>query len=35
MVFERDDIEGLDASILSKKELFKYSGHEEYISTLW
>ena len=29
MVFERDDIEGLDASILSKKELFKYSGHED------
>ena len=29
MVYERDDIEGLDASILSKQELFKYSGHEE------
>ena len=32
MVFERDDIEGLDASILSKKELFKYSGHEDTFS---
>ena len=32
MVFERDDIEGLDAAILSKKELFKYSGHEETFS---
>lgn len=32
MVFERDDIEGLDAAILSKKEVFKYSGHEETFS---
>ena len=32
MVYERDDIEGLDASILSKQELFKYSGHEETFS---
>ena len=32
MVFERDDIEGLDASILSKRELFKYSGHEDTFS---
>jgi len=32
MVYERDDIEGLDASILSKPELFKYSGHEETFS---
>ena len=32
MIFERDDIEGLDAAILSKKEVFKYSGHEETFS---
>ena len=32
MVYERDDIEGLDASILSKQEVFKYSGHEETFS---
>ena len=32
MIFERDDIEGLDAAILSKKELFKYSGHEDTFS---
>ena len=32
MVYERDDIEGIDASILSKQELFKYSGHEETFS---
>ena len=32
MVFERDDVEGLDASILSKQELFKYSGHEDTFS---
>ena len=32
MIFERDDIEGLDAAILSKKEVFKYSGHENTFS---
>ena len=32
MIYERDDIEGLDASILSKPEVFKYSGHEETFS---
>ncbi len=32
MIFERDDIEGLDAAILSKKEVFKYSGHEKTFS---
>ena len=32
MIFERDDIEGLDAAILSKKEVFKYSGHEDTFS---
>lgn len=29
MVYDRDDIEGLDASILSHKHIFKYSGHED------
>ena len=32
MIYERDDIEGLDAAILSKKEVFKYSGHEDTFS---
>ena len=32
MIFERDDIEGLDAAILSKKEVFKYSGHDDTFS---
>ena len=32
MIFERDDIEGLDAAILSRKEVFKYSGHEDTFS---
>lgn len=29
LVYERDDIEGLDASILTKKTVLNYSGHEE------
>ena len=29
MVYDRDDIEGLDASILTHPEVLKYSGHEE------
>ena len=29
MVYDRDDIEGLDASILSKQDVLRYSGHEE------
>lgn len=29
MVYERDDVEGLDASILSKPSVLKYSGHED------
>ena len=29
VVYERDDIEGLDASILTKQAVLKYSGHEE------
>ena len=29
MVFDRDDVEGLDASILTKPSVLKFSGHEE------
>lgn len=29
LVYERDDIEGLDASILTKQTVLNYSGHEE------
>ena len=29
MVYSRDDIEGLDASILTNKKVLQYSGHEE------
>ena len=29
MVYERDDIEGLDSSILSHPNVLKYSGHED------
>ena len=29
MVYERDDIEGLDASILTHQKVLHYSGHEE------
>lgn len=29
MVYERDDVEGLDASILTHRSVFHYSGHEE------
>ena len=32
MVFDRDDVEGLDASILTKPSVLKYSGHEETFS---
>ena len=32
MVYERDDIEGLDASILSSPLVLKQSGHEETFS---
>ena len=32
MVYERDDIEGLDATILSGSNIFKYSGHEDTFS---
>ena len=29
IVYERDDVEGLDASILTHPEVLKYSGHED------
>ena len=29
VVYERDDVEGLDAAILTKESVLKYSGHEE------
>ena len=29
MVYDRDDIEGMDASILTHQEVLKYSGHED------
>ena len=32
MVYERDDIEGLDASILTAPKVLKYSGHEDTFS---
>jgi len=32
MVYERDDVEGLDASIIGHQKMFKYSGHTETFS---
>ena len=32
MVYDRDDIEGLDASILTHPDVLKYSGHEDTFS---
>jgi len=32
MIYERDDIEGLDASILTGSDVLKYSGHEDTFS---
>ena len=32
MVYERDDVEGLDASILTSPTVLRYSGHEETFS---
>ena len=29
LVYERDDIEGLDAAILTKQSVLQYSGHED------
>src|SRR5256714_13889326 len=32
MVYERDDIEGLDSSIILNRLVWKYSGHEDTFS---
>jgi glycyl-tRNA synthetase len=32
MVYERDDIEGLDSAIIGHQKMFKYSGHTETFS---
>lgn len=32
VVYERDDMEGLDAAILMNRQVWKYSGHEETFS---
>src|SRR2546423_9483188 len=32
MVYERDDIEGLDSSIILTRAVWKYSGHEDTFS---
>ena len=32
MVYERDDVEGLDAAILTNRKVLHYSGHEETFS---
>ncbi|MFT7433352.1 MAG: glycyl-tRNA synthetase [Alphaproteobacteria bacterium] len=32
MIYERDDIEGLDSSIIGHNKLFKYSGHTDTFS---
>ncbi len=32
MVYERDDVEGLDAAILTNRQILRYSGHEETFS---
>ena len=32
MIYERDDVEGLDASILTGKQVLKHSGHEDTFS---
>ena len=32
MVYERDDVEGLDASILTNRKVLHYSGHEDTFS---
>ena len=32
MIYDRDDVEGLDASILTHPEVLKYSGHENTFS---
>ena len=32
MVYDRDDVEGLDSAILTKPSVLKYSGHEDTVS---
>src|ERR1041384_405205 len=32
MVYERDDMEGIDSSIILNRQVWKYSGHEETFS---
>src|SRR5262249_51796666 len=32
MVYERDDIEGIDSSIILNRKVWKYSGHEDTFS---
>ena len=32
MVYERDDVEGLDSTILTNRKVLKYSGHEDTFS---
>lgn len=32
MVYERDDVEGLDAAILTNQKVLHYSGHEDTFS---
>ena len=34
MVYERDDVEGLDSSIVLHRQVWKYSGHEETFNDL-
>ena len=35
MVYQNDDIEGLDSSILTNPLVFKYSGHVDTFQILW
>ncbi len=35
MIYERDDIEGIDSSILTNPLVLKYSGHEDTSSGRW
>ena len=32
MVYERDDVEGLDSTLLTNRRILQYSGHEETFS---
>jgi glycyl-tRNA synthetase len=34
MVHERDDMEGIDSSIILNRQVWKYSGHEETLAIL-